>query len=65
MKSKYTVIYTERWMSGSQYHAMTKMMRVEIDCGDKNIMNQLHELVGTTDIQYIFEGWPLLQGEKV
>lgn len=65
MKSKYTVIYTERWMSGSQYHAMTKMMRVEIECDGSNMMTQLVELVGTADIQYIFEGWPLLQGEKV
>ena len=62
--SKYTVIYTRRWQTGSHWHALTKMERVEIECNESELMPKLVEIVGTEDIQYIFQGWPLLQGEK-
>jgi len=64
MKTKYTVIYTQRWQTGSHWNALTKMKRVEVDCDDTNRLFKLAEEVGTEDIQYIFEGWPPMQGEK-
>ena len=63
MKSKYTVVYTDRWQSGSHHHALTKMKRVELDCNDSNRLPQIVALVGTEDVQYIFEGWPKMLGE--
>lgn len=62
--TKYTVIYTERWQSGSHWHALTKMKRVELECDDSNRANRITEIVGTEDIQYIFHGWPMMLGEE-
>lgn len=64
MKNKYTVIYTERWQSGSHHHALTKMKRVEVDFDEGSLMDQLVKSVGTEDIQFIFVGWPMLEGER-
>ena len=64
MKTKYTVIYTQHWQTGSHWNALTKMKRVEVDCDDTNRLFKLADEVGTEDIQYIFEGWPPMQGEK-
>jgi len=65
MKTKYTVIYTKRWQSGSHWHALTKMKRVEIECNDTNRAAKLAEAVDTEDIQYIFKDWPPMLGEEV
>ena len=65
MKTKYTVIYTKRWQSGSHWHALTKMKRVEIECDDTNRGQKLSEAVDTEDIEYTFKGWPLMLGEEV
>jgi hypothetical protein len=62
MKFKYTVIYTNRWQSG--YYALTRMKRVEIECDDTNRLDKLAHEVGTKDIQFIFDGWPLMVGEN-
>lgn len=59
---KYTVIYTERWMSGSCWHALTKMKRVELP-STENIWQQIIDIIRTEDIQYIFVGHPKLEGE--
>lgn len=64
MKAKYTIIYTQRWQTGSVWHALAKMKRVEVDCDDSNRFLKLAEEVGTNDIQFVFNGWPLMQGEK-
>ena len=64
MKTKYTVIYTKRWQSGSHWHALTKMKRVEIECDDSNRAVKLSEAVGTEDIEYTLKGWPLMIGEE-
>lgn len=60
---KYTVVYTVRWSSGSHWHALTKMKRVEIECNDSNRSQKLAEAVGTEDIQYVFLGHPPMLGE--
>jgi hypothetical protein len=39
------------------------MKRVEVDCDDLNRMAKIIEAIDNEDIQYIFMGWPLLQGE--
>jgi len=65
MKTKYTVIYTKRWQSGSHWHALTKMKRVEIECDDTNRVAKLTEAVDKEDIDYIFKGWPPMLGEEV
>jgi len=62
MKTKYTVIYTKRWQSGSHWHALTKMKRVEVECDDTNRVAKLTEAVDKEDIDYIFKGWPLMVG---
>lgn len=66
MKTKYTVIYTVRWSSGSHCHAQTKMKRVELEFDetrDGTDISAIADIVGTDDIQYIFPGWPPLVGE--
>jgi hypothetical protein len=51
----YTIIYLERWQSGSHWHQIEKMARV---CGTPQ---QIIEKYPNT--VYIFEGLPLLEGQ--
>jgi hypothetical protein len=60
---KYTVIYNERWQSGSHWHCLTKMKRIEIEFNDSNLFQKISNEVGSEDICFIFEGWPKMQGE--
>lgn len=62
--NKYTVIYTERWQTGSHWHALTKAKRIETK-NNKEIMKVAIEQCGTEDIQYIFNGHPTFVGEEV
>ena len=61
MKNKYTVIYVKSWQSGSHWHSLTKMARVEVD--DDNLTPNLMEAVEYEDIQFVFVGWPPMVGE--
>lgn len=57
----YTIVYEERWQSGSIWHAATKIARIETNPGELvgSALNRLH----LHDAQFIFPGWPLLEGE--
>lgn len=59
---RYTVIYNVRWQTGSHWHTLTKVKRVEVETNEK-LIEQIIEKVGSPDIQFIFEGWPKMQGE--
>lgn len=62
MDNKYTAIYVEGWMSGSHYHSITKMKRIELhDCETIRDMLDREELGDT--VQYLFHGHPPMQGE--
>jgi hypothetical protein len=59
---KYTVIYNEHWNSGSHWHSRTKLRRVERK--DYETVKEMLDREELTDIaEYIFEGWPKLEGE--
>lgn len=59
---RYTVIYNIRYNKGSYFYVNTKVKRIEVESKDK-LVEQIIEIVGSPDIQYIFEGWPKMQGE--
>jgi hypothetical protein len=60
---KYTVIYNHRWQSGSHWHSLTKMARVELD-SNKAILPQISQIIDSDDICFLFEGWPKMEGEE-
>ncbi len=62
-KIKYTVIYNKRWQSGSHTHCLTKMRRIEIQDNGGDLLQRIINEVNSEDIQYIFLGWPMMQGE--
>lgn len=61
---RYTVIYNVLMPTkfGSRWHTLTKVKRIEVENNDK-LIEQIIDKVGSPDIQYIFEGWPKMQGE--
>lgn len=62
MNQKFTAVYNDRWMSGSHMHALTKFKRVELKSEESvDEMLKREEISGI--VEYLFEGWPKLQGE--
>lgn len=59
---RYTVIYNIRYNKGSHSYVNIKVKRIEVESNEK-LVEQIIEKVGSPDIQYIFEGWPKMQGE--
>lgn len=57
---KYTVIYNLN--SDDRWRVITKVKRVEFE-SNENLVEQIIEAINTANIQYIFEGWPKMQGE--
>ena len=54
---KFTVIYEERWQSGSHWHCLTKVARF-IDTPIEKIMKSPYG----EKARFIFEGHPLMVG---
>lgn len=54
---KYTIIYEERWQSGSHWHSLTKCARFD-NLSIKRIMESDY---GQKAV-FVFEGWPLMVG---
>lgn len=59
---RYTVIYNLNWRSDDCWRVITKVKRVEFE-SNENLVEQIIAAINTADIQYIFEGWPKMQGE--
>lgn len=59
---KFTAIYIDSWMSGSNSCSLTKMKRFELR-ENETINTALKRLNISKSIVYLFGGWPLLQGE--
>lgn len=55
----YTAIYIERWMSGSNWYTNTKIHRFKTDDLSKLMKSDLGQ-----NTQYLFHGWPRLEGES-
>ena len=61
MKIKYTIIYTESWMSGSHRQTQVRMMRAERNKNETVAeMLKRHDLY---NVNFIFEGHPKREGE--
>jgi hypothetical protein len=58
----YTVIYNDRWKSGSQHHSLTKFRRVN-KLPEETVADVL-EREGLTHAEYIFIGCPKQVGEE-
>ena len=55
---KYTIIFSESWMTGSHRNSVTRFDRVETD-DLRRLLKK--EYVGNA--WFVFEGWPRLEGE--
>lgn len=59
---KFTAIYVDSWMSGSHMHYLTKFKRIRQKDGETPLdMLKREDL--EFSVQYLFHGWPLMQGE--
>jgi hypothetical protein len=61
---KITVVYNDRWQSGSHWHCLTKHKRLELN-ENEPVMTQVVAAVVSEDVVFIFEGWPKHLGEEV
>lgn len=62
MPTKFTAIYIKAWMSGSHYQSITKMRRCEQKDGE-TVLDMLKREGVEDSVQFLFNGWPTLQGE--
>ena len=63
MGNKFTVIYTDSWMSGSHRQTLTKMRRVKQRDGETVAdMLKREELIDCA--VFLFHGHPMMQGEE-
>ena len=61
--TKYTAIYDESHLSGSNWYSETKFKRIELKNNETIIDAMAREGVRDST-QYLFEGWSKLEGEK-
>jgi hypothetical protein len=61
-EQSYTIIYNDRWVSGSHHHSLTKFRRVN-KLPEETVTDML-EREGLTDAEYIFIGCPKQVGEE-
>lgn len=59
---KFTVIYTDSWMSGSNMHTLTKMRRIKKHENETMLDALYREGIAECAV-FIFHDHPLLQGE--
>lgn len=64
-KLLYTVIYTERWMSGSHWHSLVHFERCQKLSDSETVQEMLERLNLQDCVNYIFEGHPKLEGEQL
>ena len=64
-KLLYTVIYTERWMSGSHWHSVVKFERCQKLSASETVQEMLERLNLQDYANYVFEGHPKLEGEQL
>lgn len=57
---KFTIIYIDYWMQGSHQHSITKIQRVLAP----DIQAVMRSYYGGNAV-FVFEGFPILQGEVV
>jgi hypothetical protein len=60
---KYTVIYTDSWMSGSRMQTLVQVKRIQCKKSEP-VVDALKRLGLYDQTVYLFEGWPKLQGEE-
>ncbi len=60
---KYTAIYLESWVIGSNRHLLVKMRQIE-KSGDETIADMLEREGIKDDIQFLFVGHPPLVGDE-
>jgi len=61
-EQSYTIIYNDRWVSGSHHHSLTKFRRVN-KLPEETVTDML-EREGLTHAEYIFIGCPKQVGEE-
>ena len=61
---KLTVIYEDSWMAGSHMNHLVRHKRI-LQHPDETVLDALTRAGMEDSTQYIFQGWPLLQGETV
>jgi len=61
--NKFTAIYVDSWMSGSHMQSLTKMKRC-VQLEDETVSGMLKREGIENTVQYLFNGWPTLQGES-
>lgn len=59
---EFTSIYIETWQTGSHCHSLTKMKRIRQKNGE-TVLDMLKREGIDEATQYLFHGWPKLQGE--
>lgn len=57
MNNKFTAIYTEKWIMGSNYHSLTKMKRL-LKIEGETILDMLDREGISDSVEYLFEGHP-------
>lgn len=62
--SKFTVIYSNYFMSGSHSHSIVSFLRIQ--CEEKDISTTLAEYnVEPSQVHFVFSGWSQMDGEIV
>lgn len=59
---KFTVIYTDSWMSGSHMQTIVQIKRIQCEKSE-SVVDALKRLDLYDQTVYLFEGWPKLQEE--
>ena len=59
---KFTAIYVDSWMSGSQRQSLTKFHRFEVKANETVLDAMTRENIADQTV-FLFHGWPKLQGE--
>lgn len=62
MDNRYTVIYVESWLAGSHRQHSTKFLRFTLRPGE--VMIDALDRLEIDNAVLIFQGWPLLEGER-
>ena len=63
VETKYTAIWTDRWQSGSHWHCLAKIKRIELE-KNETVADALTREGIADSTDFLFVGWPKLQGEE-